>query len=95
MAQVWLSLPQPLLICIRGETRKTGAALRAMTCSPVMGRKVVDILQDFRLWINSLRVYGISLLKSRDREFIMTELGFFWQNFRVVVRFVEILWSFP
>jgi hypothetical protein len=26
----------------------------------VMGRKVVDILQDFRLSINSLRVYGIS-----------------------------------
>jgi hypothetical protein len=33
---------------------------RAMTCSPMIGRKVVDILQDFRLWINSLRVYGIS-----------------------------------
>jgi hypothetical protein len=46
-----------------------------------MGRKVVDILQDFRLWINSLRVYGISLLKSRDREFIMTELGFFLAKF--------------
>jgi hypothetical protein len=33
---------------------------RAMTCSPVNGRKLVDILQDFRLWINFLRVYGIS-----------------------------------
>jgi hypothetical protein len=33
---------------------------RAMTCSLVIARKVVDILQDFRLWINSLRVYGIS-----------------------------------
>jgi hypothetical protein len=33
---------------------------RAMTCSPVMGSKVVDILQDFRSWNNFLRVYGIS-----------------------------------
>jgi hypothetical protein len=33
---------------------------RAMTCSLVIGRKVVDILQDFMLWINSLRIYGIS-----------------------------------
>jgi hypothetical protein len=33
---------------------------RAMTCSPVIGRKIMDILLDFRLWINSLRFQGIS-----------------------------------
>jgi hypothetical protein len=32
---------------------------RAMTCSPVIDGKVVDILQNVMLWINSLRIYGI------------------------------------
>jgi hypothetical protein len=50
-----------------------------MTCSLVIGRKVVDILQNFRLWINFLRVYGISQLKTRDRGFTMIELGNFFE----------------
>jgi hypothetical protein len=67
-----------------------------MTCIPVIGRKDVDILQDFMSWINSLRMYDIlSSLKSRSRGFIMTVLGSFSQNFGVAVRFVESLWSFP
>jgi hypothetical protein len=47
----------------------------------MMGKKVVDILNDFRLWINSLRVYGISYIKSSDRGFIMIELGDFFAKF--------------
>jgi hypothetical protein len=44
----------------RGLLERLERRCSAMTCSPVMGWKVVDILKDFRLWINSLRVYGIS-----------------------------------
>jgi hypothetical protein len=34
--------------------------LTRLTCSPMFDKKVVDILQDFRLCIKSLRIYDVS-----------------------------------
>jgi hypothetical protein len=83
-------------IHIDGLLERLVRCFHTMTCIPVIGRKDVDILQDFMSWINSLRMYDIlSSLKSRSRGFIMTVLGSFSQNFGVAVRFVESLWSFP
>jgi hypothetical protein len=39
---------------IRDSTRKTSVVLSRR--SSMIGRKVRDILQDFRLWINSLKL---------------------------------------
>jgi hypothetical protein len=44
----------------RGPLERHARRCRSMTCSPVIGRKVVDILQHFRLSAKSLRVYAIS-----------------------------------
>jgi hypothetical protein len=65
----------------RKELERLARRCRSMTCSPVIGRRVVDILQHFRLSVNSLRVYAISKLKRRDYGFIMIELEHFSTKF--------------
>jgi hypothetical protein len=56
----WLVTWWDMILSFSVKLERLARRCRSMTWSPVIGRKVVDVLQHFRLSVNSLRVYAIS-----------------------------------